>query len=79
MTESDNSLQYVNDALPGIRRSRVKKGFVYRDARNQVINDPNQLARVKALAIPPAWKDVWICVSASGHLQATGRDSKGRK
>jgi DNA topoisomerase-1 len=79
MTESDISLRYVNDALPGIRRSRVRKGFVYRDARNQVIRDPAQLGRIKALAIPPAWEDVWICASPSGHLQATGRDSKRRK
>jgi DNA topoisomerase-1 len=79
MTESAIFLRYVNDALPGIRRNRVGKGFVYRDARNHVIRDPAQLARVKALAIPPAWEDVWICTSPSGHLQATGRDSKGRK
>jgi DNA topoisomerase I len=79
MTESTIFLRYVNDALPGIRRNRVRKGFVYRDARNHVIRDPAQLARVKALAIPPAWEDVWICASPSGHLQATGRDSKGRK
>jgi DNA topoisomerase I len=79
MTQSDDSLRYVNDALPGIRRDRVRKGFVYRDARNHVIRDPAQLARIKALAIPPAWEAVWICASPSGHLQATGRDSKGRK
>ena len=78
MAESEN-LRYVNDTLPGISRSRAKKGFVYRDARNQVISDPDELARIKALAIPPAWEHVWICASPSGHLQATGRDSKGRK
>jgi len=79
IAETDTSLRYVSDAHPGIRRSRVKNGFVYRDSRNQVIRDPDQLARIKALAIPPAWKDVWICPSPSGHLQSTGRDSKGRK
>jgi len=77
--ESNYSLRYVNDALPGISRSRVKNGFVYRDSRNQLISESSQLARIKALAIPPAWEDVWICASPSGHLQATGRDSKGRK
>ena len=76
---AENTLRYVNDALPGFSRSRAKKGFVYRDASNQVINDPQQLSRVKALAIPPAWENVWICPSPLGHLQATGRDSKGRK
>jgi DNA topoisomerase I len=79
IAETDISLRYVSDAHPGIRRSRIKNGFVYRDARNQVIRDPDQLARIKALAIPPAWEDVWICPSPSGHLQSTGRDSKGRK
>jgi DNA topoisomerase I len=77
--ETDNSLRYVSDTHPGFRRSRVKNGFLYRDARNQVIRDPEQLARIKALAIPPAWEDVWICAFPCGHLQATGRDSKGRK
>ena len=79
MAESENSLRYVNDARPGFSRSRVKNGFVYRDAHNQVIRDAGHLARIKDLAIPPAWEDVWICASPSGHLQATGRDSKGRK
>jgi len=79
ITETITSLRYVSDAHPGIRRCRAKNGFVYRDASNQVIRDPNQLARIKALAIPPAWEDVWICPSPSGHLQSTGRDSKGRK
>ncbi|HEX2524145.1 MAG TPA: DNA topoisomerase IB, partial [Terriglobia bacterium] len=77
--ETNNSLRYVSDAHSGFGRSRGKKGFVYHDARNQVIRDPDQLARIKALAIPPAWENVWICASPSGHLQATGRDSKGRK
>ena len=76
---AENTLRYVNDALPGFSRSRARNGFVYRDASNQVINDPGQLSRIKALAIPPAWENVWICPSPLGHLQATGRDSKGRK
>jgi DNA topoisomerase I len=79
MTEPDSSLRYVSDSTPGISRHRVKKGFVYRDPCKQVIRDPAQLPRIKALAIPPAWEEVWICVSPLGHLQATGRDSKGRK
>jgi DNA topoisomerase-1 len=74
-----NSLRYVSDAVPGITRHRRKKGFVYRDARNRLIVNATELARIKALAIPPAWEQVWICPSASGHLQATGRDHRGRK
>jgi DNA topoisomerase I len=69
----------VTDAMPGIRRIRAKGGFTYRDPRNREIRDLRQLARIKALVIPPAWEDVWICLTPSGHLQATGRDSKGRK
>ena len=77
--ESTTSLRYVTDTMSGIRRIRANGGFTYRDSREREIRDLRQLARIKALAIPPAWEDVWICSTSYGHLQATGRDSKGRK
>ncbi|MGH7908164.1 MAG: DNA topoisomerase IB [Candidatus Binataceae bacterium] len=72
-------LRYVNDRRPGIAREHGKDGFVYRDANGKIIDDPEQLARIKAIVIPPAWTGVWICPHASGHIQATGRDARGRK
>lgn len=72
-------LRYVSDARPGIRRKRSGKHFRYFDIKEQPIRDSDELARIKSLAIPPAWTDVWICPSAKGHIQATGRDAKGRK
>jgi len=72
-------LRYVTDDLPGIRRVRSGKGFRYLDADDRRVRDTGVLSRIKALAIPPAWTDVWICPLAHGHLQATGRDAKGRK
>ena len=72
-------LRYVNDATPGIRRRRAGKGFTYTDADGNRVDDPETLARIRMLAIPPAWTDVWICESSTGHLQATGRDARGRK
>jgi DNA topoisomerase-1 len=72
-------LRYVMDTTPGLRRRQRAKGFVYFDAAGKPVKDKAVLARIKALAIPPAWTDVWICPRADGHLQATGRDAKGRK
>jgi DNA topoisomerase-1 len=72
-------LRYVTDAMPGIRRRKVRDGFAYVDARGSEVTDPDERLRIKALAIPPAWTDVWICASPRGHLQATGRDARGRK
>src|SRR5829696_1597600 len=72
-------LRYVTDARPGITRKRAGKGFTYLDPDGKTIRDPEELERIKALAIPPAWMDVWICPSPRGHIQATGRDAKGRK
>ena len=72
-------LRYVTDEMPGIRRKRAGKGFIYRGPDGQTIRDPKELARFKALGIPPAWTDVWICPNPRGHLQATGRDARGRK
>jgi DNA topoisomerase-1 len=72
-------LRYVSDADPGFSRVRWGKGFRHLDAARRPVRDPDVLARIRKLAIPPAWKDVWICALPNGHLQATGRDSKGRK
>jgi DNA topoisomerase-1 len=72
-------LEYVTDEEPGIRRQRQGAGFVYLDSNGRRVRDPYAMARIRSLAIPPAWTDVWICASESGHLQATGRDAKGRK
>jgi DNA topoisomerase-1 len=68
-------LRYVNDTKPGIRRD----SGTFFDASGAPVTDESTLARIKALVIPPAWTDVWICPQANGHLQATGRDAKGRK
>jgi DNA topoisomerase-1 len=72
-------LRYVNDEMPGIRRRKAGKTFRYVDAAGKVIREARQKERIKALAIPPAWEEVWICPSENGHLQATGRDDRGRK
>ena len=72
-------LHYVCDAGRGIRRRIGALGFEYVNARGRRIRDPRVLRRIAALAIPPAWKDVWICPDPRGHLQATGRDARGRK
>ena len=72
-------LQYVSDGTPGITRRRSGKGFTHRDAEGKPIRDRESLGRIKALVIPPAWNDVWICPSPHGHIQASARDAKGRK
>ena len=72
-------LRYVSDEEPGIRRRRAGKGFVYAAPSGERITDEGELRRIRALAIPPAWTDVWICPHANGHIQATGRDARGRK
>ena len=64
---------------PGLRRARRGRGFTYLDQHGDRISDPDTLARIRELAIPPAWEDVWICSDAGGHLQATGTDAAGRK
>lgn len=75
----DAGLRYVSDSKPGIVRKRSGKGFRYVGPDGAPIRDDETLARIKSLVIPPAWKDVWICPNPKGHLQATGRDAKGRK
>lgn len=72
-------LRYVYDEGKGIRRVRSGKAFRYVDADRKPVRDPETLARIRSLVIPPAWMDVWICSIANGHLQATGRDARGRK
>lgn len=72
-------LRYTSDHRPGIRRHRKGKGFVYEDAKGRRVTNSATLERIKSLVVPPAWTDVWICPSANGHLQATGRDVRGRK
>ena len=75
----DAGLRYVSDTLPGLSRQRRGRGFVYRNAHGRPVKDAAVLARIRALAIPPAWSDVWICADGRGHLQSTGRDARGRK
>jgi DNA topoisomerase I len=72
-------LRCVDDSQPGIRRQRAGQSFRYLGARGHLIRDASTLRRIRALAIPPAWEDVWICRLPHGHLQATGRDARGRK
>ena len=72
-------LRYVNDEEPGIRRRRAGKGFSYRDPRGRLIKAEPDLKRIRKLAVPPAYTDVWICADPLGHIQATGRDARGRK
>jgi DNA topoisomerase-1 len=78
-TAESAGLRYVSDIMPGIRRKRAGKGFVYVGPDGKQIRDEKQLARIRSLAIPPAYNDVWICPSPNGHIQATGRDARGRK
>lgn len=72
-------LRYIADSRPGIRRRKSGTGSFYVHSDGSRVSDANALKRIRALAIPPAWKDVWICAFSDGHLQATGRDARGRK
>ena len=72
-------LRYVTDETPGITRQRAGATFRYRDPAGRPLRDAAALARIQSLVIPPAWTEVWICPAANGHLQATGRDARGRK
>jgi DNA topoisomerase-1 len=72
-------LRYVSDEMPGITRRRTGAHFTYYDNEKKRIRDPVELKRIRSLAIPPAWGNVSICPKATGHLQATGIDAKGRK
>jgi DNA topoisomerase-1 len=72
-------LRYVSDTAPGLRRVRTATGFRYCDPTGRPVRDEETLARIRKLAIPPAWTRVWICREPQGHLQVTGRDADGRK
>lgn len=72
-------LRHVSDNRPGISRVWRDNGWDFIDTDGSVITDPDNIARIKKLAIPPAYADVWICRDPRGHLQAVGRDARGRK
>jgi DNA topoisomerase-1 len=76
---AEAGLRYVSDERPGITRRRSGKGFAYRMPDGSPVRDEATLERIRSLAIPPAYRGVWICPHANGHIQATGRDDKGRK
>ncbi|MDE1167945.1 MAG: DNA topoisomerase IB [Pseudomonas sp.] len=77
--ELPRDLHYVDDTQPGLRRKVLRGHFAYFDAQGERIRDAAEIKRINALVIPPAYKDVWICADPMGHLQATGRDARGRK
>ena len=79
MAQEKISLRYTQDTEPGLRRRGDPGRFEYVNARGRRVKDARALQRIKSLAIPPAWTDVWICADSDGHLQATGRDARGRK
>ena len=72
-------LRYVSDAAPGITRQNRGNHFVYFGPQGRRVADAKELARVRGIGVPPAYRDVWICPHANGHIQATGRDERGRK
>ncbi|MFL9922745.1 DNA topoisomerase IB [Herbaspirillum lusitanum] len=74
-----NGLRYITDEMPGISRVRHGKGFSYHDEKGGLIQDREEITRLQALAIPPAWEEVWISPHANGHILATGRDARQRK
>jgi DNA topoisomerase-1 len=79
LSAKEAGLRYVSDAQPGIGRKRSGKGFRYVDADGKPVRNNETLQRIRSLVIPPAWTEVWICADSRGHLQATGRDARGRK
>jgi DNA topoisomerase-1 len=76
---AEEGLRYVSDATPGYRRKRAGKSFSYLDKDGKRITNADLLRRIKAIGIPPAYENVWICPSPNGHIQATGLDARGRK
>jgi DNA topoisomerase-1 len=74
-----SGLRYVTDQIPGIRRKRTGGAIRYFDPKGRPLRDTDKIGRIKALVIPPAWTDVWISPHPDSHLQATGRDARGRK
>ena len=79
MAELPTDLHYVDDRRPGISRRKLRGHFAYFASTGERLRDAAEIDRINALAIPPAYTDVWICADARGHLQATGRDARGRK
>ncbi len=79
LSAKEAGLRYVSDAQPELQRKKSGKGFRYVDAEGNSVRDKDTLERIRSLKIPPAWTDVWICADSRGHLQATGRDARGRK
>ena len=79
ISAAEAGLRYVSDATPGIRRKQSGRSFRYVDPAGKPVTAADQLARIRKLAIPPAYTDVWICPDPRGHIQATGRDARGRK
>lgn len=79
LSAREAGLRYVHTEQPGFTRHKAGTGFFYRDTDGDRIRDKETIARIKSLAIPPAWNDLWICPYPNGHIQATGRDAKGRK
>ena len=78
-TAVPRGLVYSSDSEPGFTRLRKGKGFAYRTADGKPVKDAAEIARIRKLAIPPAYTRVWICPHPDGHIQATGRDARGRK
>jgi DNA topoisomerase I len=79
LVDIPRGLTWCSDDRPGLKRTASGNGFIYHDQNGERVTDEKVLDRIRMLAIPPAWTDVWICPRASGHIQATGRDVKGRK
>ena len=79
ISAAEAGLRYVSDTLPGIRRKKSGKSFRYVDPAGKPVKQAETIARIRRLAIPPAYTDVWICPDPRGHIQATGRDARGRK
>ena len=79
MSEVPEGLVRVDPTEPGCTRRRRGRGWSFYDCSGEPITDPVEIARIKALVIPPAWQDVWICPDADGHIQAIGIDAAGRK
>jgi DNA topoisomerase I len=73
------NLHYVNDGTPGISRNTTARGNVYKDPTGKIVRDAATLDRIRKLAIPPAYREVWICSDPDGHLQAVGKDARGRR
>src|SRR3954464_11507239 len=72
-------LRYVSDEQAGYTRKKKGDDFEFFDTKGELITDEARILRIKRIGIPPAWTDVWVCPSANGHLQATGRDARHRK